>query len=157
MSTLGELWLSCHHPCTPNTVNAERQYLHRMIYHPLSLCSCISFDKCLAVHKLVITKPLAAPCLSFLAEIHPLTPTHQPGFAKPLLLQMASVAMQGRRGPSHLLRPMTCPGSSSPWLIQKARGLLADHCSHILLCSSHAAMLPNWPTFPIRPRKANPV
>lgn len=142
MSTIGELWLSCQHPYTPNKVNRERQYLHQMIYHPLPLCSCVSFDKCLAVHKLVITKPLAAPCLSFLFEMHPLTPMHQPGFAKPLLLQVAGVVMQERRDLSHLMLPMTCPGASSPRSIQKARGLPADHCSRILR-SSHAAMLPN--------------
>lgn len=113
MSTLGELWLPCHHAYTPNRVNTERQYLHQMIYHPFSLCACVSFDKYLAVHKLVVTKPEAAPCLSFLVEMHPLTPMHRPCFAKPPLLpKKAGVVLQGRRGLSRLVRPTASPGAS---------------------------------------------
>lgn len=143
MSAFTELWLSCRHPYTPNKVNTERQYLQQMIYHPLPLCSCMSFDKYLTVHKLVMTKPLAAPCLSFPIEMHPLTPAHWPGFANLLLLQMAHVVMQRCSSLSDLMCPMTSPSALPPWLIQKARGLPEDHCSYILLCSSHAAMLPN--------------
>lgn len=156
VSALGELWLSCHYPYTPKKVNTERQWLRWLINHPLLLCSCISFDKCLARYELVATNPLATLCLSCLVEMHPLTPMHQPGFVKPLFLQMAGVDLQGHRVLSHLMCPMTSPDASLPGPIQKARGLPADHCSHILR-SSHAVMLPNWPTFPVHPRKANPV
>lgn len=63
----------------------------------LATLASVSFDEYLAVHKLIITKRLAALCLSFLVEMHPLTPMHQPGFAKPLILQMSGVTMQGHR------------------------------------------------------------